>query len=89
VIQGRRPVDGSDYVFPDPAEVAVGENRVADLATLINLKLAVNRARDFADVVELIKRNPDAKAVRDRVHLSLRELYDKAIQSAEAEQKGA
>jgi len=59
---------------------------VADLATLINLKLAVNRVRDFADVVELIKRNPEAATLRDRIHPSLRGLYDKAIQSAEAEQ---
>lgn len=88
VIQGRKPVDDSQYIFPDPADVAVGEDRVADLATLINLKLAVNRTRDFADVVELIKRNPDAKTVRDRVHPSLRELYGKAVQSADAEQKG-
>ena len=88
VIGGRKPVDTSEYIFPDPAEVAVGEDRVVDLATLINLKLAVNRVRDFADVVELIKRNPEAKSVRDKIHPSLRELYDKAIQSAEAEQEG-
>lgn len=88
VIQGRKPVDTSAYVFPDPAEVAVGEDRVVDLATLINLKLAVNRVRDFADVVELIKRNPDAKDVHDQIHPSLGELYEKAVHAAEAELRG-
>ncbi len=86
VIQGRKPVDTSEYIFPDPAEVAVGEDRVVDLATLINLKLAVNRVRDFADVVELVKRNAETRTLDKYIHPSLLELYEKAVRTAEIEQ---
>ena len=62
------------------------DGQEADIPSAEGSTATERRGRDFADVVELIKRNRDARAVRDRIHPSLRGLYEKAIQSAEAEQ---
>jgi hypothetical protein len=45
------------FAFPDPMQVSeiIEKVRVVDLPTLVQLKLAARRWRDFGDVVELIR----------------------------------
>ncbi len=59
LITGLYPGSGKPgpIAFPDPARVyqTIDHYRVVKLPTLIQLKLAARRWRDFADVVELIR----------------------------------
>lgn len=61
LLTGNFPGDGSPgpIVFPDPAAVGKEIDKVSyiDLVTLVQLKLAARRYRDFGDVVELIRFN--------------------------------
>jgi hypothetical protein len=59
--------------FPDPSVVAETRNdrRVVNLATLIQLKLAARRHRDFGDVVELIRVNNLDESYLPNLHVSL------------------
>jgi hypothetical protein len=58
-VTGRYPRNGKPepIAFPDPAEVRerIKNIEVLDLATLLQLKLAARRYRDFADVIFLIR----------------------------------
>jgi hypothetical protein len=60
-VTGMFPGSGKPgpIAFPDPEEVAeeIDRIKVVNLATLIELKLAARRYRDFGDVVELIRHN--------------------------------
>jgi hypothetical protein len=59
-VEGERTSPRSEEVFPNPREVrtlAVRPIPVIDLAGLIALKVKSGRARDDADVVELLKRH--------------------------------
>ncbi len=59
-VEGERTAPGSTEEFPDPAElrtVAVRPLPVPALAELLALKVMSGRARDDADVVELLKRH--------------------------------
>ena len=59
LITGRFPGTGQPgpIAFPDPAKVSeiIDKHYVVMLPTLIQLKLAARRYRDFGDVVELIR----------------------------------
>jgi hypothetical protein len=59
LVTGRFPGSGKPgpIAFPDPAQVSevIDKYAVVNLPTLIELKLAAHRWRDFADVVELIR----------------------------------
>lgn len=76
LVTGRFPGSGrpGPIAYPDPANVSqtIGDTRVVNLATLIELKLAAGRHKDFGDVVELIRvHNLDesfTRAVHPSVH---------------------
>lgn len=60
--------------FPDPAAVCetIDRHQVIDLLTLVQLKLAARRHRDFADVVELMRYNHLDDAYGKKLHASVR-----------------
>jgi hypothetical protein len=60
--------------FPDPTDVAetIEDIRVINLKTLVQLKLAARRYRDFGDVVELIRFNHLDESFAQRLHPSVR-----------------
>lgn len=68
-VEGERTSPRSEEVFPNPREVrtlAVRPIPVIDLAGLIALKVKSGRARDDADVVELLKRHASRSAALRR-----------------------
>jgi hypothetical protein len=73
-------------VYPSPETVGGSprDAQVADLPTLIDLKLRARRHRDVADVVELLKRIDDAHYIdlESRVDASLRADLAKLRQDA-------
>jgi hypothetical protein len=76
LITGLYPGTGKPgpIAFPDPSKVSkvIRGRRVVDLLTLIQLKLAARRYRDFGDVVELIRFNELAESFADQLHPSVR-----------------
>lgn len=58
-------------LIPHPSRMGavVGKLRYMELVSLVELKLAAGRARDEADVVELVRERPD-KVAEVRLHLS-------------------
>jgi len=74
LVAGRFPGSGEPgpIAFPEPSAVAqVMEGiRYVTLATLIDLKLAARRWRDFADVVELIRCNELDESFLTKLHPS-------------------
>lgn len=68
--------------YPDPAQVgeAIDKYWVVNLVTLIQLKLAARRYRDFGDVVELIRFNELDESFADRLHPSLRRDYIECLE---------
>jgi hypothetical protein len=84
LIAGDYPGDGKPKPvrFPDPGAVAVRGQRVAlvPLATLVELKLAsamstIHRAKDFGDVVELIKHAKLPRELAKELDASVRDRY--------------
>ena len=77
LVTGGIPGDGTDrgVAFPDPAHVALeihGRMHVS-LARLLELKLAAglsapDRPRDFADVIQLIRKNALGEHFVDQLH---------------------
>jgi hypothetical protein len=60
-VEGERTAPGSSETFPNPADLLTLDVRplpVPALSELIALKVMSGRARDDADVVELLKRHP-------------------------------
>jgi hypothetical protein len=76
LVTGRFPGTGQPgpVAFPDPERVRqlIEKIQVVDLATLIQLKLAARRYRDFGDVVELIRFNTLDESFADNLHSSVR-----------------
>jgi hypothetical protein len=76
VLTGLFPGSGKPgpVAFPDPADVSevIQNARVVNLSTLIQLKLAARRHRDFGDVVELIRFNNLDEAFQQKLHPSVR-----------------
>jgi hypothetical protein len=72
LVTGRFPGTGKPgpIAFPDPSSVSeiIEEHSVVNLATLVQLKLAARRWRDFADVVELIRFNSLDESFRNKLH---------------------
>jgi hypothetical protein len=68
--------------YPDPARVrqTIENYQVVDLVTLIQLKLAARRHRDFADVVELIRFNDLDESFAERLHTSVRRDYIECLE---------
>jgi hypothetical protein len=73
--------------FPDPRDVSevIQKYRVLDLRTLIQLKLAARRYRDFGDVVELIRFNNLDESFADRLHRSVRRDYIECLEEKRRE----
>lgn len=67
--------------FPDPAEVRekIDDIYFINLATLICLKLAAFRPKDYADVVDLIRVNNLDESFLDRLHPTLHHDYLEAL----------
>lgn len=77
LLTGGLPGDGTDrgVAFPDPTEVAVeiAGRRYLALSRLIELKLASglsapDRLQDFADVIQLIRKNSLGEHFADQLH---------------------
>jgi hypothetical protein len=68
--------------FPDPNVVGevIDNVRVADLPTLIEMKLAARRHQDFADVEKLILFNNLDESFAQRVHPSVRQDYIECLE---------
>lgn len=73
--------------YPDPADVneTIDEIRFINLLTLIQLKLAARRYRDFGDVVELIRFNDLDEAFADRLHPTVRGDYIECLEEKRRE----
>jgi hypothetical protein len=73
--------------YPNPAEVSetIESIQVIDLRTLIQLKLAARRYRDFGDVVELIRFNNLDESFADRLHPSVRRDYVECLEEKRRE----
>lgn len=73
--------------YPDPEDVGkvIDKVRVIDLVTLIQLKLAARRWRDFADVVELIRFNELEEDFAEKLHPSLKHDYIECLEEKRRE----
>ncbi len=89
LVTGLFPGSGlpGPIAYPDPSAVSeVIENaRVVNLATLVQLKLAARRYRDFGDVVELIRFNNLDEAFADRLHATVRGDYIECLEERRRE----
>ena len=84
LVTGMFPGSGKPgpIAYPDPASVSERMQNVSvvNLATLVEMKLAARRYRDFGDVVELIRFNNLDEAFADRLHLSVRGDYIECLE---------
>lgn len=89
LIAGRFPGSGKPgpFAFPDPEEVAeeIDKIRVVNLVTLVQLKLAARRHRDFGDVVELIRFNNLDESFAQLLHSSVRQDYIECLEEKHRE----
>jgi hypothetical protein len=89
LLTGHFPGSGKPgpIAFPDPAEVSeeIESIRVVNLRTLIELKLAARRHRDFGDVVELIRFNNLDESFADCLHPSVRSDYLECLEEKRRE----
>ena len=89
LVTGLFPGSGhpGPIAYPDPSAVSeVIENaHVVDLTTLIQLKLAARRYRDFGDVVELIRFNNLDETFADRLHATVRGDYIECLEEKRRE----
>jgi hypothetical protein len=89
LITGLFPGSGKPgpIAFPDPEEVAeeIDRIKVVNLATLIELKLAARRHRDFGDVVELIRFNSLDESFAERLAKSVRADYLECLEEKRRE----
>jgi hypothetical protein len=89
LVTGLFPGSGKPgpVAFPDPAQVSetVANIRVVDLPTLVQLKLAARRYRDFGDVVELIRFNLLDESFAQRLHPSVRGDYFECLEEKRRE----
>jgi hypothetical protein len=89
LVTGSFPGTGKPgpVAFPDPSKVGeIIENmRIVNLRTLIELKLAARRYRDFGDVVELIRFNDLDESFADQLHESLRGDYIECLEEKRRE----
>jgi hypothetical protein len=89
LLEGLFPGSGEPgpIPFPDPAQVSetVNSIQVVDLVTLIQLKLAARRYRDFADVVELIRFNDLDESFAEQLHKSVRGDYVECLEEKRRE----
>lgn len=84
LVTGRFPGTGKPgpIAFPNPERVGepIDDIRYVNLATLIELKLAARRYKDFGDVVDLIRNNDLAESFADQLHPSVRGDYIECLE---------
>lgn len=89
LVTGLFPGSGKPgpIAYPDPEKVSetIDKYRVVNLKTLIELKLAARRYRDFGDVVELIRFNGLDKSFARRLHPSVRDDYIECLEEKRRE----
>jgi hypothetical protein len=89
LVTGLFPGSGEPgpIAYPDPEEVCqtIDKYQVVDLKTLIELKLAARRHRDFGDVVELIRFNKLDESFARRLHPSVRGDYIECLEEKRRE----
>lgn len=73
--------------FPEPADVSqtIDGLRVVDLVTLVGLKLAAGRYKDFGDVVDVIRIHDLDESFTDRLHPSLHRDYIECLEEKRRE----
>ena len=91
LVTGAFPGSGQPgpITYPDPAQVGeeIGKIRYLNLETLIQLKLAARRYKDFADVVYLIRAHNLDESFADRLHPSLRQDYIECLEEERREEE--
>jgi hypothetical protein len=89
LVTGMFPGSGKPgpIAYPDPAHVSeeVDKHQVVDLTTLIQLKLAARRYRDFGDVVELVRFNELDESFMDKLDPSVRQDYIECLEEKRRE----
>jgi hypothetical protein len=89
LVTGRFPGSGrpGPIAFPDPSSVRerIENHYYVNLATLIQLKLAARRWKDFADVVDLIQANNLDESFLDRVHTSVQQDFIECLEEMRRE----
>ncbi len=89
LVTGRFPGSGvpGPIAFPDPAAVSETkeEASVVNLTTLIQLKLAARRYKDFADVISLIRVHDLDETYNDQLHPSVRRDYIECLEEKRRE----
>jgi hypothetical protein len=84
LLTGLFPGSGNPgpIAFPDPGDVGevIDRARVINLRTLVELKLAARRHRDFGDVVELIRFNNLDESFARQLHPSVRRDYIECLE---------
>jgi hypothetical protein len=89
LVTGLYPGSGKPgpIAFPDPTEVCetIDKHQVVDLLTLVQLKLAARRHRDFADVVELILYNDLDESYGKKLHPSVRSDFIECLEEKRRE----
>jgi hypothetical protein len=83
---GEKPTGQERLPLPVPTRVS-SEPQILPLDALVEAKLSVGRAQDFADVVQLVKANslPRSYAVDPAVKLDYEEAWDTAAAEQAAE----
>lgn len=89
LVSGLFPGSGrpGPIVFPDPAEVSevIEDRRFLNLPTLIQLKLAARRHKDFGDVVELIRVHNLDESFQARLHPAVHRDYVECLEEKRRE----
>jgi len=89
LVTGKFPGSGKPgpIAFPEPSEVCqkIKTYQVVDLPTLIQLKLAARRYRDFGDVVELIRFNNLDESFLEKLHPSVRQDFIECLEEKRRE----
>jgi len=89
LVTGLFPGSGEPgpIAYPEPEKVSetIDTYQVVDLKTLVELKLAARRYRDFGDVVELIRCNHLEESFGRRLHPSVRGDYIECLKEKRRE----
>jgi hypothetical protein len=89
LISGLFPGDGrpGPVAFPDPGHVCdvIRGNRYVNLVTLVQLKLAARRYKDFGDVVDLIRTNDLDEIFAEKLAPSIRGDYIECLEEKRRE----
>jgi hypothetical protein len=89
LVTGLFPGSGKPgpIAFPDPAEVSetIQDIQVVNLPTLVQLKLAARRPKDFGDVVELIRANQLDESFRKKLHQSVQRDFSECLEEKRRE----